>query len=370
MIIKIERGKLIEPLKHLVGVAEKKQTMPILGNILFRKTEGGVVLVGSDLEVEISTVVDYNCDGNLNVTMPAKKLLDILKSLPGEDEVSIDINDNKATIKSGKSKFVLATLPGEDFPYEAVDTNWTYSITAVNLDAMISQTSFSMAVQDARHFLNGLFFEVGPDQITVVATDGHRLSMSACKQTNALNDAVKCIIPRKCITEIKRILSSFKDNKENLIDFNVTNNEFMFKAGDYLIKSKLIEGNYPDYNKVFPESLPHKLDLNKQDFKSALQRMSILSNEQFKGVKLALSKSSVTLSTNNPSLEEGEDNVTCTYSGDNFDIGFNLTYLLEVIDVISSENIVLQLNNSDSGCLISSSDDVALNKYIIMPMRV
>ena len=194
--------------------------------------------------------------------------------------------------------------------------------------------------------------------------------MSACKQMNTLDGVVKCIIPRKCILEIKRILSSFKDNKENIIDFNITDNDFMFKAGDYLIKSKLIEGNYPDYNKVFPESLPHKLDLNKQDFKSALQRMSILSNEQFKGVKLSLSESSVTLSTNNPSLEEGEDNISCIYTGDNFDIGFNLTYLLEVIDVISSENIILQLNNSDSGCLISSSDDVALNKYIIMPMRV
>ena len=144
----------------------------------------------------------------------------------------------------------------------------------------------------------------------------------------------------------------------------------MFKVGAYLIKSKLIEGNYPDYKKVFPDSLPHKLDVNKQDFKSALQRMSILSNEQFKGVKLTLTKANVTLSTNNPSLEEGEDSISCVYSGENFDIGFNLTYLLEVIDVIPSENIVLQLNNADSGCLISSSDDVALNKYIIMPMRV
>ena len=202
MIIKIDRGKLIEPLKHLVGVAEKKQTMPILGNIFFRKTQDGLILVGSDLEVEISTVVDYSCEEDLNVTMPAKKLLDILKSLPGEDDVSINISDNKATIKSGKSKFVLATLPGEDFPYEAVETNWTYNVTATNLDAMISQTSFSMAVQDARHFLNGLFFEVGPNQITVVATDGHRLSMSACKQTNSLNDAVKCIIPRLSLIHI------------------------------------------------------------------------------------------------------------------------------------------------------------------------
>ncbi len=370
MIIKIDRGKLIEPLKHLVGVSEKKQTMPILGNVLLRSTDNGLMLVGSDLEVEISTLVDYMCDGELDVTMPAKKLLDILKSLPGEDDVTINIEDKKATIKSGKSKFILATLPGQDFPYQALEIGWKHRVSATNLDAMIAQTSFSMAVQDARHFLNGLFFEVSSSKITVVATDGHRLSMSACEQQNDIDGLVNCIIPRKCITEIKRILATFKDNKENLIDFNIINNEFLFQVGSFIIKSKLIEGNYPDYKKVFPESLPHKLDVNKQDFKGALQRMSILSNDQFKGVKLALSNSSLTLSTNNPSLEEGEDNIPCNYSGDVLEIGFNLTYLLEVIDVIPSENIILQLNNSDSGCLISSSDKIALNKYIIMPMRV
>ena len=370
MIIKIDRGKLIEPLKHLVGVAEKKQTMPILGNVLLRSSGDGLIMVGSDLEVEISTFIDFETSETIDVTMPAKKLLDILKSLPGNDDITIDIVDSKAIIKSGKSKFVLATLPGADFPFDLSKANWEYRVSASNLDTMITQTAFSMAVQDARHFLNGLFFEATSDKITVVATDGHRLSMSACDQKNSISDPVSCIIPRKCITEIKRILATFKDNKENLIDFTVTNNEFMFKVGAYLIKSKLIEGNYPDYKKVFPDSLPHKLDVNKQDFKSALQRMSILSNEQFKGVKLTLTKANVTLSTNNPSLEEGEDSISCVYSGENFDIGFNLTYLLEVIDVIPSENIVLQLNNADSGCLISSSDDVALNKYIIMPMRV
>ena len=370
MIIKIDRGKLIEPLKHLVGVSEKKQTMPILGNVLLRSDSDKLVMVGSDLEVEISSDVDHMCDEPVNVTMPAKKLLEILKSLPGEDQISIDIAETKATIKSGKSKFVLATLPGADFPYERSTTEYAHHISTKNLDAIISQTSFSMAVQDARHFLNGLFFEVGPDQITVVATDGHRLSMSACKQTNTITDALNCIIPRKCITEIKRILSSFKDSKEKIADFSINKTEFVFQIDNYCVKSKLIEGNYPDYNKVFPESLPHKLDVNKQEFKEALQRMSILSNEQFKGVKLSLSDTNVMLSTNNPSLEEGEDSIGCSYTGEQFDIGFNLTYLLEVIDVISSENIVLQLNNADSGCLISSGDDIALNKYIIMPMRV
>ena len=197
MIIKIEKDKLIAPLKNLVGVAEKKQTMPILGNVLFR-AEGGVLrLVASDLEVEISTQVDYQTDESLNSTLPGKKLLDILKSLPGDGDVTIDFNDDKATIKSGKSRFVLSSLPGSDFPYDKEDIDYGFKVAAGSLDNLISQTAFSMAVQDARHFLNGMFFEVGSDKITVVATDGHRLSMSACNQINTLEESVNCIIPRK-----------------------------------------------------------------------------------------------------------------------------------------------------------------------------
>lgn len=370
MIIKIQKEKLIEPLKNLVGVAEKKQTMPILGNILFRVESGNLLMVGSDLEVEISTHVEYQTEGELNSTLPGRKLLDILRSLPGDDDVTIDFNDNKATIKSGKSRFVLASLPGSDFPYDKEDVDYRFKVSTGSLDNLISQTAFSMAVQDARHFLNGMFFEVGLEKITVVATDGHRLSMSACDQANSVEEPVDCIIPRKCIIEIKRILSGFKDSRDHLVNFNIKSNHFYFNIDDYFVKSKLIEGNYPDYNKVFPESLPHKLDVDKNELKLALQRMSILSNEQFKGVKLSLSTLETKLSTNNPSHEEGEDSITSTYNGDNLDIGFNLTYLIEVIDVISSENIVLQLNNSDSGCLISSKDSDSLNKYIIMPMRV
>lgn len=370
MIIKIKKEKLIDPLKNLIGVAEKKQTMPILGNVLFRGEGGSLLLVATDLEVEISTEVDHACSEDLNTTLPGKKLLDILRSLPGENEVTLDFADDKATIKSGKSRFVLAALPGADFPYDKESINHNLTIPAENLDNLINQTAFSMAIQDARHFLNGMFFEVSADKTTVVATDGHRLSMSASEQPNTIDQPVSCIIPRKCILELKRILATFKDNNEQLATFNVLSNHFYFNIGSYYLKSKLIDGNYPDYNKVFPESLPHKLNVDKNELKSALQRMSILSNEQFKGVKLSLSSSEIKLSTNNPSQEEGEDSISCDYNGDNMEIGFNLTYLIEVIDVISSDNIELQLNNSDSGCLISSQDKNALNKYIIMPMRV
>ena len=201
MIIKIDREKLIEPLKNIVGVSEKKQTMPILGNVLLTTRTGALRLVASDLEVEISTDVDFKSDDEINTTLPSRKFLDILKSLPGSDEVVIDIGDNKATIKSGKSRFVLATLPGSDFPYQENETAYDYKVSAEMLDTLISQTAFSMAVQDARHFLNGLFFEVTDSRITVVATDGHRLSMSACDQSNS-GDKISSIIPRLSLIHI------------------------------------------------------------------------------------------------------------------------------------------------------------------------
>ena len=370
MIISIQREKLIDPLKQMVGVSEKKQTMPILGNVLLRSGGGLLLLVASDLEVEVSTSISHETEDKVDTTLPARKLLDILKSLPGSDLVKIEVNETKAVIKSGKSKFTLATLPGPQFPYKEEINEFKFTVSAPDLDGLIGQTGFSMATQDARHFLNGMFLEVSKNKLTVVATDGHRLSMSSAETKNPTDEPVSCIIPRKCITEIKRILTTFKDNKENMVEFMVTDREIIIKIDGFTIKSKLIEGNYPDYKKVFPESLPHKLTVNKQDLKSALQRMSILSNEQFKGVKLTLNKTDITLSTNNPSLEEGEDSIPCEYSGENFDIGFNLSYLLEVIDVISSDNIEIQLNNADSGCLISSNDEASMNKYIIMPMRV
>ena len=370
MIISIQREKLIDPLKQMVGVSEKKQTMPILGNVLLRSGGGLLLLVASDLEVEVSTSISHETEDKVDTTLPARKLLDILKSLPGSDLVKIEVNETKAVIKSGKSKFTLATLPGPQFPYKEEINEFKFTVSAPDLDGLIGQTGFSMATQDARHFLNGMFLEVSKNKLTVVATDGHRLSMSSAETKNPTDEPVSCIIPRKCITEIKRILTTFKDNKENMVEFMVTDREIIIKIDGFTVKSKLIEGNYPDYKKVFPESLPHKLTVNKQDLKSALQRMSILSNEQFKGVKLTLNKTDITLSTNNPSLEEGEDSIPCEYSGENFDIGFNLSYLLEVIDVISSDNIEIQLNNADSGCLISSNDEASMNKYIIMPMRV
>ena len=371
MIISFNKEKLVEPLKNIVGVSEKKQTMPILGNVLLRSLGGGrTLVVASDLEVEISADIQLEDDVELNHTIPAKKLLDILKSLPGSGDVSMDFSDSKVTVRSGKSRFTLATLDGQDFPYSEIQESTTTPIEINTLEEIINQTSFSMAVQDARHFLNGLFVEMSPDKITAVATDGHRLALCTSAITKGPSESINCIIPRKCITELRKILAGVDRSKMKIAEVSVSNKEILLKIDNFLVKSKLIEGNYPDYNKVFPESLPHKLNTDKNEFKAGLQRMAILSNDQFKGVKLSLDSTSLKLTTNNPSQEEGEDSISCQYDGDNFDVGFNLTYLLEVIDAVKSDNLEIQLNNSDSGCLITSNNSGTSSKYIIMPMRV
>ncbi len=226
-----------------------------------------------------------------------------------------------------------------------------------------------MGYQDARHFLNGLFLERNEDSLVAVATDGHRLALSETTVGN-LGDLTTCIIPRKCISELKRILAADDNNKDNLMTIGINNKNLIAKTNNYVIKSKLIEGKYPDYRKVFPQNLPNTLVINKNSFKSALHRMSILSSEQYKGVKLSLRSSSLDLTTTNPQQEKGEDNIDCIYTGDPMEVGFNLAYLLEVIDVIETENVQLKFDTQDTGCMLTSDDDAPSSKYIIMPMRV
>ena len=370
MIITLDKKLLIEPLKAVTGVSEQKHSLAVLGNVLLKISEGELLMVCSDLEVEVSARVSCGVSEAIETTIPAKKLLEIVKALSDEEEIKFNIEDTKTTITSGKSKFILATIPAKEFPYVEQKPQEKQKINVGALDQVISETSFSMAFNDARHFLNGLFFEINDEKITVVATDGHRLAMSATPNTDKRGASTTCIIPRKCITELRRILATFKDNKEMLTEVSVNSKEITFNIGCFVVKSKLIEGNYPDYNKVFPDSLPNKLSVDKETLRAALQRMSILSNDQFKGVKLLIGETELKLSTNNPAKEEGEDIIGCNYSGDAIEVGFNLNYLLEVIDVVDSKELCLELKNSGSGCLISSGTKTNSNKYIIMPMRV
>ena len=368
MNIIIPTKVLVEPMKNISSVSDLKQTLPILGNTLFKIKDKKLTLLSSDLEVEVCYTCELDIEADIISTIPSKKFTDILRSLESS-ETSLEFNENSVIIKGGKSKFKVATLPASDFPISNTGELTELKIQASKLTDLVNKTSFSMGYQDARHFLNGLYFEITDKSLIAVATDGHRLALSETDATE-LNSTNTCIIPRKCISELKRILTTDADNSENIITVGINNQNLIAKTNNYTIKSKLIEGKYPDYRKVFPESLPHTLKLDKNSFKSALHRMSILSSEQYKGVKLSLNATSLDLTTTNPQQEKGEDKIDCTYTGEPMEIGFNLAYLLEVMDVIETDNVQMRFDTQDTGCLLTSDDNSPTSKYIIMPMRV
>ena len=367
MIININRQSLVEPLKNIIGVSEQNQTMPILGHVLMEIKEGVCFLTATDLEVQVSYSYDIGVSENIRITVPARKFTDILRSLEAEN-VTLEVTPKDIVIKSGKSKFRVSALNPDDFPIITDDISDCMKIDSEALLKLVNSTSFSMGYQDARHFLNGLFIEFSENNITAVATDGHRLaySLSACELSSSEKS---CIVPRKCINELKRILSSFNGNNDILTEVSVSSKNIQFCMHGYTLLSKLVEGNYPDYNKVFPKSLPNNLKVDRLLLKSALQRLSILSSEQFKGVKFKLNNALLNLSTINSQQESGDEIIECDYGGDELEIGFNLSYLLETLDVIDTQHIVIHLGGSDSGCLVTADGDES-SKYIIMPMRV
>jgi|TARA_B100001540_G_scaffold284928_1_gene277645 DNA polymerase-3 subunit beta len=367
MIININRQSLVEPLKNIVGVSEQNQTMPILGHVLVEIKDGVCFLTATDLEVQVSFSYDVEVSENIRITVPARKFTDILRSLEAEN-VTLEVTPKDIVIKSGKSKFRVSALNPDDFPIITDDISDCMKIDTEALLKLVNSTSFSMGYQDARHFLNGLFIEFSKNNIAAVATDGHRLAYSL--RTCDLSSSEKtCIVPRKCINELKRILSSFTGINEILTEVSVSSKNIQFCMNGYTLLSKLVEGNYPDYNKVFPKSLPNNLKLDRLLLKSALQRLSILSSEQFKGVKFKLTNGLLNLSTINSQQESGDEIIECDYDGEELEIGFNLSYLLETLDVIDTQNIVIHLGGSDSGCLVTADGDET-SKYIIMPMRV
>ena len=368
MIIKLPTNSLVEPMKNIASVSDPKQTLPILGNTLFQLSDRKLTLTSSDLEVEVCYTCVVDSDANVSSTIPSRKFADILKSLESNETI-LEFQEDSVIIKGGKSRFKVATLPATDFPLSSSDETNELKINTTKFTDLVNKTSFSMGYQDARHFLNGLYLESAGESLVAVATDGHRLAYSETT-VGDLGDMKTCIIPRKCISELKRILTTDSSNSSNLMTVGISSKNLIAKTKSYVIKSKLIEGKYPDYRKVFPEKLPNSLKINKNNFKSALHRMSILSSEQYKGVKLSLSSTSVDLTTTNPQQEKGEDNIDCTYTGEPMEVGFNLAYLLEVIDVIETENVQLYFDTQDTGCLLTSDEDSPASKYIIMPMRV
>ena len=368
MNINILKETLEQPLSQIVGVVEKRQTLPILGNVFLELSDNKLTMVGSDLETEITTRVDNVSGSDGKTTVSARKLFDICRSLPAESNLSLIIeDDNKMMVKAGKSRFTLQTLSAADFP-RLEKTSWKHelSLSQKQLSHLLTRTSFSMAQQDVRYFLNGLLIEVHSDQILSVATDGHRLAKTQIDMSNSSIDLVQSIVPRKAVLEISKFLDS---TSEDQVSFRLNASHISIQSGNFLFISKLIDGRFPDYEKVIPANLDKHVLIDRENLIDILSRAAILSNEKFRGVSLAVSQNTLKVASHNPDQEHASDEMEVEYSGDDIEIGFNVNYLMEALKACDSKTIDLGLLDPNTSCTFHAADN-ADTLYLIMPMRL
>ena len=366
MKIVTDRDSLLKPLTHIGGVIERRQTLPILANALINARSGQLTITATDLEVEMKTGATAKCDADIDFTLPARKLIDICRALPEGAEMSITVEGERATIRSGKSRFALGTLPAQDYPLiDPTASTLRFSVSERLLKRLIDKTQFAMAQQDVRYYLNGLLLEIAGGKIRSVATDGHRLATyeADCQVDDQVD--VQVIIPRKAVLELGRLLS---ENEEG-VEVDISSNHIRINMADAIFTSKLIDGKFPDYNRVIPADSDKVILADKEKLRSALQRTSILSNEKYRGIRFQFMPGILGLLAHNPEQEEAQDEMPIDYNGEELVIGFNVGYLLEVLNVIESENVKMHLSDSNSSCLIK--DDLSSNsRYVIMPMRL
>jgi DNA polymerase-3 subunit beta len=366
-IEKIEKEALLKPLQTVVGIVERKQTMPILSNILIEKEIGKIRFTSTDLEIQITTTIETetDTDNNTAITVGGKKMQEILRILPDQSKVSIEVKENKVQIKSNKSRFNLQSLPGQDFPKLSYQLENAKKITLSQsvLKKLLSSVQFAMAQQDVRYYLNGVLFVIEDNQFRAVATDGHRLAYNAI--TIAENsEKLEIIIPRKAITELSKLLSD--GNEEIEIEFSGQQLKATF-SGIELV-TKLIEGKFPDYQRVIPNYSNH-LSINRTLVQQALQRAAILSNEKFRGVRFVLTEKNLCIISSNSEQEEAQVEIETDYHGEAIDIGFNVNYLLDGLNSIHTEMAIFSFGNPNSSILITSPDDLDF-RYVVMPMRI
>lgn len=363
----ISRQALLKPLQMVSGVVERRQTLPVLSNVLMVLEDSELSLTGTDLEVELvgrTQVSEAHKSGQ--ITVPARKFLDICKSLSDDSMVEVVLDGSKLTLKSGRSRFTLTTLPASEFPnVDEEPGTFSLSISRTKLRELLESTSFAMAQQDVRYYLNGMLFEVAPDYFRVVATDGHRLAMETMSMSNAISDVQQLILPRKGILELLRLLG--EEGDELTLTFG--QNHIRAAVPSFTFTSKLVDGKYVEYNRVLPKGGNNVMSGECQELRNAFSRASILSNEKYRGVRVMLSPGELKIVANNPEQEEAEEVVSVDYDGDSLEIGFNVSYIIDVLSVISSSHARITLSDPNSSALIEASEgSEAL--YVVMPMRL
>ena len=368
MIIKTSRENLLEPLLQIAGVVERRQTLPILSNVLFQCQPKQIVLTATDLEVELKTQAQCECDGSLDFTLPARKLLDICKALPDGAKLSLTVENNeRAVLKSGRGRYALGLLPAVDYPViETTHSSFSFGLEQQQLKELISNTGFAMAQQDVRYYLNGMLLEITPQRVRAVATDGHRLALSDIDGLNISDvQEQKFILPRKAALELGRLLN----DTDAPVQVELSTNHVRFVMNNTTFTSKLIDGRFPDYERVIPAPGKNVLTVERDLLKQALQRASILSNEKYRGIRFTLSENLLQLTANNPEQEQAEEEVAVDYAGDAMSIGFNVSYLLDVLNTIDASKITMLLTDPNSSSIVTA-DNSQQSRYVIMPMRL
>ncbi len=362
----IDRESLLKPLQQVIGVVERRQTLPVLGNLLITADASGIEITATDLEVEIQSRIDVSVEDAGDITLPARKLVDICKALPEEASIQISITDQKAQIRSGRSRFTLITLPAADFPLvDSIKCETRFTIAQNKLKELIERTQFSMAQQDVRYYLNGLMLEIANGRIRAVATDGHRLALCDMSVDVRVNQPRQVIVPRKGIQELLRLLN----DSDDIIEVEIGSNHIGITATDLRFTSKLVDGRFPDYDRVVPKGGDKLVLADRTLFRQALSRTSILSNEKYRGIRLNLEKNIVTIQAHNPDQEEADEEFEVDYNGSALEIGFNVTYLLDILSSVRSDNIEITLSDSNSSCLITQPGTEQY-RYVVMPMRL
>ncbi len=373
MKISVDRSVLLSALSLVGGVVERRQTLPILGNLLLDAEDGLLRLKGTDLEIEINSAAVCDVEEAGTMTLPARKLIDICRSLPEGTQVQIKAQAERATLVSGRSRFTLSTLPAADFPsMEVPPAEVSLSVEREVLQRMLEKTSFAMAQQDVRYYLNGVLLELSAERVVAVATDGHRLAKAVAvvgdgkEEELGLNaEPRQVIVPAKTVLELKRLLGSAPEE----VRVELSERTLRVDLGKTQVVSKLVEGQYPDYNRVIPAELERLATIDRDRLKSALQRTAILSNEKYKGVRVTFESGRLSLQTQNPEKEEAEDEIEIEYSGESVAVGFNVAYVLDVLSAVDVSHVQVRFRDAESSAVwqgVSAEDEV----FVIMPMRL
>jgi DNA polymerase-3 subunit beta len=366
MKIIAKREAILGPLQAVIGVVERRQTMPILANVLLAAKGGRLAVTATDLEVELVATSEVDVQRAGEITIPGRKLLDICRALPEGVEINLTLEGERMVVRARKSRFTLTTLPAAEFPtVDEINAQQTLKVPQKEFKRLLEKTHFSMAQQDVRYYLNGMLLETSAKMLRSVATDGHRLALCEVELAEGAKSGQQVIVPRKGVLELQRILG----NEDQILEVSIGSNHVRVQIGDIRFTSKLIDGRFPEYGRVIPNNPPLIVSAVREDLRQALQRAAILSNEKYRGIRFGVKPNALVIQSHNPEQEEAEEELEVAYDGPELEIGFNVNYLLDALAATEGLDVQVGLTDGNSSCLIRSSVD-SNARFVVMPMRL